>query len=315
MIKTKEDLKQFISIGSTFTFDVFEPYIKKANRTYIQQYVGKLYFELETIKTDDTFKEEKEEAQYLINTAIANFGYFLFTPFNSVSMDASGMYNAESANRKPINVGQLNDIRRELLRSGHEAMDELLELLEKNPDAFAEWHSNYSTLYKESMVHSTAVFQNHYNIFNSRQTFLALKPSIQQIEDRLLSTTFCSELLHSLKGEVTGVKKELKTLFEKAVVLGTISKVYSEGIFEITPSGIKLKFDLLAYETIKMIELSEQMKNSIQNLSFNADQYLKQAVDLIKKKPTEFTECKGNPLITKEGSGYKIIKTKAVLGL
>lgn len=310
MIKTKEDLKQFISIGQSFTFDVFEPYIKKANRTYIQQYVGKLYFELAV----PTVEIEKE-VQYLIDTAIANFGYFLFTPFNSVSMDASGMFNSESANRKPITVGQLNDIRRELLRSGHEAMDELLELLEKNPEAFPDWHSNYSTFYKDSMVHSTAVFQKHYNIFNSRQTFLALKPSIQQVEDRLLSTTFCAELLQALKGEVTGVKKELKTLFEKAVVLGTISKVYSEGVFEITPSGIKLKFDLLPYETIKMIELSEQMKNSIQNLSFNADQYLKQAVDLIKGNPAAFSECNGNPLITKAGSGYQIIKTKAVLGL
>lgn len=315
MIKNTSDLKKHVSVSKNFVFEEFEMYIGKAIRSYIYSYCGNLYSELETISETDPFKNIKTEAQQLIDCAVANFGYFLFTPFNSVAMDASGMYTPESGNRKAITMLQLNDIRRELLRSGHEAMDALLELLERNADVFENWHNNYSTLYRESVVYNTATFNKYYNIFNSRQTFLALKPSIQQVEDRLLGGTFCPELLEAIKGEPTGRKKDLKILLQKAIVSATIAKVYAEGIFEITPAGVKLKFDALPYESIHAVELTQQMKNTVTNLTANSNQYLNAAILLVKANPTDFDYCNGNGLVSQMSVGYKPIITRAILGL
>jgi len=88
-------------------------------------------------------KEILNAARNHLRSAIANFGYFLFTPYNSVNMDSSGMSNNVSENRKNIEWWQLNDIRRELLRSGHESMDLLLEILETNPSVFTEWTAKF----------------------------------------------------------------------------------------------------------------------------------------------------------------------------
>ena len=315
MIKSTDDLKKHVSVSKSLVFSEFELYVPKAIRSHIYNYCGGLYKELEAIEPNDPFLEIKEEAQELLDAAVANFGYFLFTPFNSVSMDASGMYTSESATRKGISMFQLNDIRRELLRSGHEAMDILLELLELNADVFPEWHNDYSTIYRDSLVYSTKIFNTYYNIFNSRQTFLALKSSIQQVEDRLLRNTFCNELLDSLKGKPVGKKEELLTLLQKTIVSATIVKVYSEGIFEITPSGVKLKFDTLPYETIKIVELTQQMRNTIESLTNDSNMYLKQAIELVKNNPTDFDYCDNGGLIESKNVGYTAIITRAIIGI
>lgn len=313
MINSTNQLQQYISVAQNFDFESFEPYLKKANREFLKKYIGNLYNEISDMDIDTDLKETVID---LVYTAAANFAYFLSTPFNSITMDASGMANVTSQNRSNINVGQMNDIRRELLRSAHSAMDELLEVLENNPDAFPVWHESYSTIYNQYIVNSTSVFQNGYNINNSRQTYLALQPSIQLVEDKLLNTTFCADLLADLKKTTLNTsQKHLKSLFAKAVVNATVAKVYAEGIFEITATGIKMKFDLLPHEQIVPVQITQQLKITVENLNANADQYLKMAVDYIKENNTLFTQCNGKPIIEKTTAGYKPIITKSILGL
>jgi len=308
MINNKEDLKQYLSIAGNFDFEDFVIYIPKALRSYIKRYVGNLYKELGTIDDSDPAAAIKQEAQTLIDTAVANFAFYLYTPYLSITMDSSGLFIVTSDKRSPISQTQLNDIRRELLRSGHEAMDDLLEVLEINADAFTDWHTNYSTIYKNSLVYSTSEFNQYYNIFNSRQTFLSLKPSIINVEDRIIKTSFTLDFIESLKGTVTGAKKEVKELLQKAIVHGTIAKVYAEGIYEITPSSIILRFDLLDYERKRVAELTEQMKNAIEAHTNDMNSYLKQAFSLC--------EDLDNALIPKdENKGYKPIITKSIIGI
>lgn len=313
MIPDKETLKNYIAVASNFDFADFEMYLKKANREFLKKYVGNLYNDIDDLEIDVDLKETVTD---LVHTAIANFAYFLSTPFNSITMDGSGMANVTTQNRTNITMYQMNDIRRELLRSAHSAMDELLEVLEANPEAFPDWHENYSTIYNQYIVNSTAVFQTAYNIHNSRQTYLALQPSIQLVEDKLLNTTFCADLLADLKKTtVSPQAKALKNLLAKAVVNATVAKVCAEGVFEITSTGIKIKFDALPYEQITAVVMNDQLKNKIANLNANADQYLKMAVDYIKDNSTTFTQCNGKPIIEKTSNGYKPIITKSILGL
>lgn len=313
MIHDKETLKQYISVSGNFLLSDFEMYLKKANREFLKKYVGNLYNDIDDLEIDVDLKETVTD---LVHTAIANFAYFLSTPFNSITMDGSGMANVTTQNRTNITMYQMNDIRRELLRSAHSAMDELLEVLEANPVAFPTWYENYSTIYNQYIVNSTAVFQTAYNIHNSRQTYLALQPSIQLVEDKLLNTTFCADLLADLKKTtVSPQAKALKNLLAKAVVNATVAKVCAEGVFEITSTGIKIKFDALPYEQITALVMNDQLKNKIANLNANADQYLKMAVDYIKENNTLFTQCNGKPIIEKTSNGYKQIITKSILGL
>lgn len=314
MIENTQSLKKYVSVSESFEFDEFVPYIDKAQRTYLQRYVGRLYFEV-LPKTGENL-EIRKEAQKLVDCAMANFGYYLFTPYASLSLDASGMYNYESEGRSKITVWQLNDIRRDLLRAGHEAMDELLELLEKNTTVFEDWHNSYSTIYNELLVNSTSVFQKFYNISNSRQTFLSLQPAIRLVEDKLLKNTFCTDLLKHLKSSELKEKEiELKELLQQAVVYATVAKVCNEGIFELTATGIKMKFDALEYEKNIAVEKLDLLKNTSENLTADANQILKRAVAFVSANESFFTTCNGKPLIENETVGYKPIVTQSILGI
>lgn len=308
MILDNNDLEKYISISPNFDFKSFVIYIPKAIRSHVKRYVGDLYQELKNAESDTEYKDIKTQAKELIDTAVANFAFYLYTPYISVSMDSSGMYIVKTDQRAPVSTTQLNDIRRELLRSGHEAMDELLEVLEVNADVFTYWHNHYSTIYRDSLVYSTSEFNKYFNILNSRQTFLSLKPSIINIEDKVIKTSFTANYLESLKGTVTGDNKLIKEFLQKAIVHGTIAKVYSEGVYEITPSSIVLKFDLLDYERKQVATLTEQMKNAIDSHTSDMNNYLKLAY--------EKAEGVNNALVQKDSSkGYKPIITKSIIGI
>lgn len=308
MILDNQDLQKYISISPNFDFKSFVIYIPKAIRSFVHRYVGNLYQELKNAESDTEHKDIKAQAKELIDTAVANFAFYLYTPYISVSMDSSGMYIVKTDQRAPISTTQLNDIRRELLRSGHEAMDELLEVLEINADVFPYWHNHYSTIYRDSLVYSTSEFNKYFNILNSRQTFLSLKPSIINIEDKVVKTSFTTVYLENLKGTVTGDNKLIKEFLQKAIVHGTIAKVYSEGVYEITPSSIVLKFDLLDYECKQVATLTEQMKNAISSHTEDMNNYLKLAYEL--------AEGVDHALVQKDSSkGYKPIITKSIIGI
>lgn len=317
ILSTTADLQKYISVSQNFQFPVFEPYITKALNTYTYKYVGMLHEKLKDLSAGAN-AEILNEARGHLQSAIANFGYFLFTPFNSVLMDASGMSNVNNEQRKNIEWWQLNDIRRELLRSGHQSMDLLLAILEANPDVFTEWTAKFGAVNKELLVHSTAEFQKSYNIFESRQTFLALIPAIRQVEDQYINTFLCPELLTALKSNPTeGNVMKLKEHLQKAIVHFTIAKVYDEGIFNLDASGIKLKFDTLPNETIKAVDSPkaiEQLNRAIKKSIDNGTNYMNLAKQLILDNPTNFTQCT-NPLLTKTPKKFQVYNKTGVVGI
>ena len=71
------DLKNYISVAQNFDFNSFLPYITKAINGYTKKYVGELHSFLSDEDSDDD--SIKSQAREHLRSAIANFGYFLFT--------------------------------------------------------------------------------------------------------------------------------------------------------------------------------------------------------------------------------------------
>lgn len=316
ILSTTADLKKYVSVAANFVFATFEPYITKAINGYTRKYVGKLHVFLEEEATG-TGSEIKNEAREHLRSAIANFGMFLFTPYNSVNIDSTGMSNIQSDQRKNIEWWQKNDIARELLRSGHESMDFLLEILEKNPTIFTEWTTEFGTKNKELIVNNTQAFQKYYNIFDSRQTFLALVPSLRQVEDQYIKTMLCPEIIAAMKIATSGKLFELNDYLQKAIVAFTIAKVYDEGMFLLDASGIKLKFDVLPNETVKAIDYgkpADQLQRAVKKNTDNGSNYLKYAKELIVNNPGDFTQCE-NPFLKTTPKTFAVYNTKGVVGI
>lgn len=319
IFNTTEELKKYIPLSKSYEFADFLLYIDKAIETYLKKYVGDLheFLENEASETETDFKV-KNKARKHLQSAIANFGYFLSLPHASVQSDGSGLSNVVNENRKNIEWWQKNDIAREVLRSGHEAMDSLLEILEANPLIFIEWTEELASKNKELLIRNTAEFQNCYNIFDSRQTFLALVPAIRQVEDQYIKTFLCSELIEAIKGlALDGKLKIAKEYVQKAIVSFTIAKVYDEGIFHLDASGIKLRFDTLPNETVKAIDYgkpADQLARAIKKYTDNGSNYMSLLKQLISDNPETFNQCE-SPLLKKTPSKFQVYNTQGVVGL
>lgn len=320
ILETTADLKKYVSVAQSFEFTDFEPYIVKAVNTFTYRYIGMLHvFLSDEFAAPDINFEVKNQAREHLRNAIANFGMYIYFPFMSVMLDGSGATEVKNDQRQRVNWGTEKDIRRELLRSGHEAMDYLLEILEKNPDVFTSWTTEFGTINKKLLVHNTATFNEWYHIFNSRQTFLALQPSIRQVEDQYIRTMLCPELIEYLKTDVSGVSLEVKTELQKAVVAFTVAKVANVGLFLLDENGLRVNFETLIdgrKESVSYGKTADQTAKLVEEQSNNGSQYLAVARDLIEANLTSFDQCE-SPLkkSISTGTGYTPYDTPGILSI
>ncbi|MFM1776343.1 MAG: hypothetical protein RJA53_1953 [Bacteroidota bacterium] len=318
ILTSNTDLKKYVSIAASFEFTDFEPYIQKAVNAYTHKYVGNLHVTLDAEATGDNATVKNEAREYL-RSAIANFGMYIFMPLLQVQLDSSGISVNTNENRKSPEWWQTKDIRRELLRSGHESMDLLLAVLDANPAVFTDYTTNYASINNELLVNNATVFSKYYTIFDSRQTFLALSPVIRKVEDQYLHTFLCPELITALKGTVTNNVKLVKEAMQKAIVSFTVAKVSTNGLFVFDERGLRIDFENMndgRRENPSSGKSVDQLKALADEEISNGTQYLNQVVEIIEANPASFTQCT-YPLLknSKTLPGYKPYNTQGVYGL
>jgi len=309
------DLKKHVSVGSSFIFEDLQPYITQAVDEFTSKYVGDLD-EILANEADGENMVKLNKARHYLQAALANFALYLYTPVGTINIDGSGMTNTVTEKRAPLSYGEKKDVQRTFISAGHKAMDRLLAYMERNKAAFPDWAD--STQYTESkrlLVNNTAAFNDIYNIYESRQTFLALRPALQQVEDQYIRTFLCPELLTFLKtGNPTGAQLEVKEFLQKAIVAYTIAKVASEGIFTIDASSLMLKFDVLSNDKPQEVP-ALWLTNTIATHKANGDSYLKMVSDLITQNIDQFNQCAVPIIVADSSGGYQAIVTQSVVGL
>jgi len=318
IIATTEDLKKHVPVTANFEFTDFQPYINKAVNSYTRKYVGALHAILADVATGND-AVVKNEARDLLQSAIANFGWFKYLPFATVLMDGSGISVAQNDHRKSAEWWQIKDIRREFLKAGHDALDLLLEVLEANPSIFTDYATNYNTINNELIVNRATIFSKYYNIFNSRQTFLALMPTIRLIEDQYVHTFLCPELITVLKTDVSDNILLVKTAMQKAIVAFTVAQVAATGLFLLDEKGLRIDFENFSdgrKQSPEYGKTSQQVQQLMNTQIDNGTQYLKQAKKIIENNIADFNQCAA-PLVhaSETGSGFTAHDTTGVLGL
>jgi len=318
ILETTSDLKKYVTVAQSFEFEDFEPYIQKAINAYTHKYVGNLHTTLvdEATGTNATIKNEAREH---LRSAIANFGMYIFFPYLQVQLDSSGISVNTSENRAPANWGQIKDIRRELLRAGHESMDLLLAVLDANLEIFEDYADKFNQSNNELLVNNAVTFSKYYNIFDSRQTYLALMPIIRKVEDQYLHTFMCSELITELKADVAGNLKAVKVALQKAIVAFTVAKVSANGLFVFDERGLRIDFENMSdgrRENPTSGKSVDQLKSLAEEEINNGTQYLKLVTEIIESNASDFNQC-DFPLVKNSKSlpGYKPYNTKGILGL
>lgn len=336
ILESTDQLKKYVSIASSFAFETFEPYINKAAQTFTKRYIGDLHLTINDLIDEEASGDESGdendiyiEARELLRAAIANLGMFLYMPYATVLMDASGVSVVANENRQPVKWFQLKDMRRDLLRSGNESLDALLAFLDENADLFEDYKENYCAANNSLIVPNAQTFNNYYNINNSRQTYLALKPTLEIVEDQYIKTMLCSQLVEHLKTDPKKLTQlsenaktslaELKIILQKALVSFSVSKVAAIGLFILEANGLRLNYEMYIDGKNAPIDSgkpSQQLQKLETELLANGTNYLQLAKTYIENNAGDFTVC-DEPILnsTTTGAGFKAYDTNGILGL
>lgn len=294
IIKDTATIRQHISVNGSFTFDNAKSYLRKAERNFLKPLIGTAQLatlEATPASTNPILKEALELAQ----EAVANFGFYLYMPIGSVQITDGGFYTATTEGAQTVTDKQFKELQRSFKTAGHEALDDLLTHMEANAASFEDWtaSSNYS-VYKNLLVCDTATFNRYFFIFNSRQTFIAMKPNIQVVEDQFIKAPIGNALLAALKTTQTvQERKDVKQLLQQAIVAFTVMKTVDNGMFILDAQGIHMRFDALPYEsTVTNINLkvNDLLIHTKKSKETEGEQYLKAALKIIQANPTKFEE-------------------------
>lgn len=313
IIKDTATLRNYLSINGSVEHKNIAAYLKKAERNFLKPIIGAAQlasFEAET--TDPIIKEAQELAQ----EAAANFGYYLYLPIGAVQISDNGIHVVDNENTKTASDKQFKELQRSFKKSGHQALDELLEVMEQSADKFRHWfNSDCHTIYKELLVNKTTIFNTYYHIFNSRQTFVAMRPTIKVVEDQFISPVIGFDLLEALKKNQTKAeRKEVKRLLQQSIVAFTIMKTVNNGMFILDAKGMHMRFDVLPYEkTVTNINLkiNNFLIHTKSSKQIEGEEYLKLAKKIIEQNPNKFLEYE----IKKKPDHINLTKTKSIVGL
>jgi hypothetical protein len=310
IVRNIDTVRNFIDVNDSLTYAGFKKHLLASERKHIKALIGDAQyavFDVETLPTD----AKVLEAYYLAQETICNFALYYYLPFIKSQISEAGIFTSQSENTATASDKDFKELQRSCKRQAHETLDEFLKVLESNLTKFTAWTADDSfKRYNNTLVHNTETFNKHYNIFNSRQTFMALKPEIEVAERQYVNAVIGKDLLIALKTKQTNENRiEAKELIEKSIVSFTVAKVMQNGMFMLKATGITAKFDVLPYESIRDIS-TDFLKETQKNKIAEAEQLLKLAVATITANAIDFTEYTAPDQST--ASEQKIIVTKGI---
>jgi hypothetical protein len=279
LLKSIEDVKDFVSVNKSIKWDSLKPYVKQAERKYIKSLVGAaIYNDYELTTPTD----EKELAVFkLLQEASANLAWFIYMPLANVMVDDSGISVTHSDSSKAAEWWQIRDLRRSLIDAGLEAIDEALKIMEANTDIFINWTNTESyTVFNELFVKRTDTFHKWFGIGKSRQTFLALRHYILETHHQYFTSLFNAATIATIQTGTDPIQVQALEFLQASQVHYTVVKAVESGVFLFTATGMYQQFE--EFPGYKMNPLSEMQMSTLKQARIKAgEEYFKKALALM----------------------------------
>lgn len=217
LFKTIEEFKQYLGVSLSKDFERLLPDIEWAEKKYIIPFLGEnQYNDLYTAYDEDTLTPEQVKLLDKVRMPLAHFTYSKYITLAQLIVDSSGISIVSDSRRKTAFQWQVTDLKGEyFLQKAYDGLDFLLKFLEDNKDDYPEWVNGEGyTLTNQFFINSTAQFNTHVNIDNSRLSFVALWQEMRRSETFLiapiLGISFFTELKAKLVAEtLSTTEKEL----------------------------------------------------------------------------------------------------------
>lgn len=314
LINNVTDLKKHIVLSATFDFEKVLPFAKRVERNLILDLIGQEQYDSIIVHVFDADSNAPiNKVKELLEEAVSYNAMFLAMPTLNILITNSGSKSTENKESVTADWKDKRDLNRSLVKTYNEALDYAFQIMEENVLAFPEWaQSKYYTVFKDFIVQQTAQFNEHFSIKKNRQTFLALKPYMREIEDQYLRGMLGDCTLDFIKSRSTDpIVIRAQQEARKAVVAFTVAKAAITGTFEFTDSSFTIASDQMPWEKQQVLAKEDRidLKCDRENAG---EEYLKSLKRIIVNNPLVFTCFEDK---TEKGITDKIILKKSSLFL
>jgi len=288
LVKNIEIFKKHITVNDNFSYEKIAPYLKKVERKQIKPVIGRAMYA--AYELADPLEDVQIEVLELLHEASSNLAMFEASKILTMHMSDAGIFTVKNANSDPADWSKLRDMRRYLVQTGQQALDEALEIMEENQDEFPQWiASSGYTNFTELFTRQTKEFEKHFNINNSRLTFLRLRPHLLKSETKYFMSLLGAETAFQIKHGSTPEEKKALELCQAAQVPLCISELAREGSYNLTPEGFFVSLEEIPGEKktpLSALEM-EKLERAKQE---DGIQQVKILVDYLRSNPSRFAQ-------------------------
>lgn len=315
-----EEIKKFFPVSIQLDFKTISPYIALCEDKYIKPLFGKDLFDKLVLFYLDENKDRNslyfslmEQTQFALIRLAFWHGYDIV----SVSINDSGASSKVDEGKRLFRYQEEN-VKASLKNEGFDKLDSVLLFLEENIEIFYEFEtSKYYTELKNSLIPNTGVFNNIFNINNSRLVFLKMKYFIRDVENinlrHFLGDKFVTELL-TCDQEADKYKKILPF-----IRIFIVYESVCEGISELQkmPTEKGLVFESLEANGSSNVSISQVSSNELertrQYYHSKADSYLSSVIETLKNNEEDYpdfisfagTDPQSDSVIRRDNTGKK----------
>ncbi len=211
LVDTIATLRQYVPINYSFTPELMEPHLRRAERTYLVPVLGEEF--LAELRDHDQGSSSStsavlDTAVELAQEALSHLAVRLALPYLSVQVGDAGLHITQTENYRPPYQWQVGDLAAGLHESGMAALEALYAHLERHigAPAVATWAaSSARSVVNGVLIPSATEFDRYYRIGASRITYVDLVPAMRRATDLhlrpQLGTAFVDALLAHLNSE------------------------------------------------------------------------------------------------------------------
>lgn len=210
LIRTIEQFVAHVKVNINSDLANFEPDMRVAERSRIRPVLGgALYNELSSLSDEALAAALADPADVrgglllLLQEAVANLGALEYLALNQVNITDRGVMLMTSGSEKTAFQWQINDLKASFRRKGYNALEEVLAYLEAHLADFPAWAASPAAQQaRELFIGSATEFSHHYDIADSRLTYVALLPTLRKVERFQLEAVLGSEYFAELKAQL-----------------------------------------------------------------------------------------------------------------
>lgn len=210
LFKTVDEIRKFCSAPNrNMSFDTWKPHIEFAQDQYLVPIISQAQLdELDEQYNSPTAADLTEDNARLLVYVQRSLAYYSLYEMEKELIRTVGDMGVQENQSKegtsnPARQWVFNSTLQNDLQKADLLADRCLDFMEKNQDDYPLWQeSDQYTLTKELFINKTAQFNFYVNIANSKRTFLAIKPYIEQCELEYIKPALGEEYFDDLKAKL-----------------------------------------------------------------------------------------------------------------